>query len=110
MTLILTELTQLGIVMAADSTVTYTNHQTGHSYVIPNKAKKLQVIPYLHAGISCWGMGAISNTPTDKWIEILLHRMTLYLFLYSLSWRHHYSMPFHYKQAITELDKPKEHY
>jgi len=69
MTLVLTELNQLGIVMTADSAVTYTNAQTGLSFVQPNMAKKLLTIPYLNAGISCWGMGEITGIPTDKWVE-----------------------------------------
>jgi len=69
MTLILTELTDLGIAMATDSAVTYTNNITGLSHVRPNKAKKLQVVPYLNAGISCWGMGTISGISTDQWLS-----------------------------------------
>ena len=69
MTLVLTELNALGIAMAADSTVTFTNPQTHLSFAKPNLAKKLQIIPYLNAGISCWGIGEIAGTPTDRWIE-----------------------------------------
>lgn len=69
MTLILTELTPLGIAMAADSAVTYTNTKSGLSYAQPNMARKLTKIPYLAAGVSCWGMGSIGGTPTDKWLE-----------------------------------------
>lgn len=68
MTLILTELTDFGIAMAADSAVTYTQPTTGLSYVRPKMAQKLQVIPYLNAGFSCWGLGTISNIPTDQWL------------------------------------------
>lgn len=66
MTLILTELTQFGIAMAADSTITHTTR--GHSYANPNAAEKLQIIPYLNAGISCWGLGQIAGTNTDEWL------------------------------------------
>jgi hypothetical protein len=69
MTLVLTELSPLGIAMAADSAVTFTNPQTGLSFAEPNLAVKLQAISYLNAGISCWGMGQIANTPTDKWVH-----------------------------------------
>jgi hypothetical protein len=56
MTLIITELSQFGIAMAADSAVTYTDSNTGRSWAVPNAAKKLQSIPYLKAGVSCWGI------------------------------------------------------
>ena len=69
MTLVLTELSHLGIAMAADSAVTFTYPQTGVSFAEPNLARKLQAIPYLNAGISCWGMGEISGISTDNWIE-----------------------------------------
>lgn len=69
MTLVLTELSPFGIAMAADSAVTVTNTITGLSYVKPNAALKLQVIPYLNAGISCWGLGIINGIPTDEWLS-----------------------------------------
>jgi hypothetical protein len=68
MTLVLTELTSFGIAMAADSAVTYIQQQTGLSHAIPNAALKLQIVPHLNAGISCWGLGTISGTSTDKWL------------------------------------------
>ena len=73
MTLVLTELSPFGIAMAADSAVTFTNPQTCLSFAEPNLAKKLQPIPYLNAGISCWGMGQIAGTSTDKWIENIVN-------------------------------------
>jgi len=69
MTLVLTELSPLGIAMAADSAVTFINTQTGIAHAEPNLARKLQLIPYLNAGISCWGIGEISGLSTDRWIE-----------------------------------------
>ena len=69
MTLILTELSSLGIAMAADSVVTRTQMRTGLSYAVPNAAQKLQVIPYLNAGISCWGLGNIAGRDTDQWLS-----------------------------------------
>jgi len=69
MTLVLTELSPLGIAMAADSAVTFTNTNTGIIFAEPNLVKKLQPIPYLNAGISCWGMGEIEGVSTDKWID-----------------------------------------
>ena len=68
MTLVLTELSPLGIAMAADSAVTIQNMQTGYIRVLPSAAVKLQPIPYLNAGISCWGLGKIENKSTDDWI------------------------------------------
>ena len=76
MTLILTELSPLGIAMAADSAVTYTHHHTGMAWAVPNQARKLQVIPHLNAGISCWGMGAIGGTPTDQWLTTFIQTNT----------------------------------
>ena len=72
MTLILTELTPFGITMAADSSVTFTNMKTGLRYAQPNLAQKLQAVPHLNAGISCWGIGEISGVPTDRWIANLI--------------------------------------
>ena len=69
MTLVLTELSERGITMAADSAITVTNIGTGMSFISPKRAKKLQNIPYLNAAISCWGMGQIKNIPTDEWIN-----------------------------------------
>ncbi|MCK5138556.1 MAG: hypothetical protein KAQ85_01835 [Thermodesulfovibrionia bacterium] len=69
MTLILTELSGRGITMAADSAITLRNRQTGLFYISHERAKKLQEIPYLNAGISCWGMGQIDTKSTDKWLS-----------------------------------------
>lgn len=69
MTLVLTELTTHGITMAADSAVTSTNTRTGLSHAQPNAANKLHSIPYLNAGISCWGLGKIGRMQTDRWLE-----------------------------------------
>lgn len=69
MTLVLTELSELGIAMAADSAMSIKNLQTGLAHAIPNAAQKLQVIPYLNAGISCWGLGTIAGQPTDEWLR-----------------------------------------
>jgi hypothetical protein len=73
MTLVLTELTTHGVAMAADSAVTITNTSTGLSYVQPNAAKKLHSIPYLSAGISCWGLGTIDGAQTDRGLKILFY-------------------------------------
>ncbi len=68
MTLILTELTRFGIAMAADSAVKVVNPHTGLAQVVPGAAYKLQEVPYLNAGISCWGEGKIENVSTDQWL------------------------------------------
>jgi hypothetical protein len=68
MTLVLTEISPLGIAMAADTAITFTNKSTNQSRVQNNAAVKLQTIPYLNAGISCWGMGSINNISTDQWL------------------------------------------
>jgi len=70
MTLVLTELSPFGIAMAADSAVTFT-YQSGncsYSFAKPNAAEKLQAVPYLNAGISCWGLGEINGKATDEWL------------------------------------------
>lgn len=76
MTLVLTELSPLGIAMAADSAVTYTHTPTGRTWAVSNQAQKLQVIPYLNAGISCWGMGTTGGTPTDQWLAAFIRTHT----------------------------------
>lgn len=67
MTLILTELSTQGIAMVADSAVTSTSG--GRIIVRANVAQKLYEIPYLQAGISCWGIGMISGVRTDQWLS-----------------------------------------
>lgn len=69
MTLLLTELSPLGIAMAADSAVTVRNQATGLTHAKPNAARKLQVVPHVTAGVSCWGLGSIGGTPTDQWLS-----------------------------------------
>lgn len=74
MTLILGELSSFGIAMAADSAVTFKNIGTGLSFARPNAAKKLQFIPYLNAGISCWGLGKIGAEATDEWLDKFINK------------------------------------
>lgn len=69
MTLIITELTSFGIAMAADTAITQVSNTTGKYSISPRSASKLQAIPYLKAGISCWGLGTISSMGTDLWIQ-----------------------------------------
>jgi hypothetical protein len=72
MTLILTELSHHGIAMAADTAVTYT--RSGISWAVPSAATKLQIVPHLNAGISCWGLGQIGTTNTDVWLGDFIGR------------------------------------
>jgi len=71
MTLILTEISNLGIAMAADSAVTQMIVKPNGSttYRVLTGVHKLQVIDKLNAGISVWGQGTINNTPTDIWLQ-----------------------------------------
>lgn len=73
MTLILTELSHLGIGMATDSAVTLRD-VSGASWAVPSAAKKLQIVPYLNAGISCWGLGRVGGTATDLWLDDFIRR------------------------------------
>jgi len=80
MTLIITELTEFGIAMVADSAVTI-EEKTPSGGTIPRVlygAQKLQMIPYLSAGISVWGLGTImtpaGSVSTDVWIADFIQR------------------------------------
>lgn len=74
MTLVLTWLFPFGIVMGADSAVTYRNF-----YVIDPSGRrrpriltgcrKVFQIPKIRAGISFWGKGTIGNITTDAWLS-----------------------------------------
>jgi hypothetical protein len=71
MTLILTEISNFGIAMAADSAVTSEIRRPDGSsvYRVLTGVHKLQVIDRLHAGISVWGMGTMGSTDTDLWLQ-----------------------------------------
>ena len=70
-TLVLTELSSLGIAMAANFAVTFMNPDTGLAFAEPNLARKLQEIPYLNAGISCWGIGKSQVFQLTNGLKIL---------------------------------------
>lgn len=80
MTLIITEISPYGIVMAADTALTF--HEMTPSGRIRTRvltgARKLQYIPYLDAGISMWGTGRIRTISGDLimdiWLEDLIAR------------------------------------
>lgn len=69
MTLVLTELSPFGVAMAADSAVTTTHPETGLTHAQPDAAQKLHGVSHLNAGVSCWGLGTIGSTPTDRWLS-----------------------------------------
>jgi hypothetical protein len=71
MTLILTEISNLGIAMAADSAVTIQIIKPDGTmvYRVLTGVRKLQVIDKLNAGIAVWGLGQIDNLDTDIWLQ-----------------------------------------
>jgi hypothetical protein len=76
MTLILTEITKFGIAMVADSAITTTAIMPSATPLkrVTTGALKLQIVPYLNAGISFWGAGTIpyakgKGFPTDMWLQ-----------------------------------------
>jgi len=82
MTLIITELSEFGIAMVADSAVTVEEKTPSGDTIhrVLSGVQKLQVIPYLSAGISMWGLGAITapvgSVSTDVWIADFIQRHT----------------------------------
>ena len=81
MTLILTELSEFGVAMAADTAETVVlQGPSGAPYTrVTYGAKKLLPIPALRAGVSSWGLGAIPDKrppsgriPTDIWLQDFL--------------------------------------
>ncbi|MBA7503150.1 hypothetical protein ES706_01758 [subsurface metagenome] len=77
MTLVLTEISRYGIVMGADSAVTCeTQLPTGER--VPRVligVQKLFSVPYLKAGVSCWGYGQIGDIETDVWLNDFIWRL-----------------------------------
>jgi len=71
MTLILTEVCVLGVAMAADSAVTSCLRLPNREPIIQvlTGVQKLQYIPKINAGISCWGLGEINQVPLDIWLK-----------------------------------------
>ena len=76
MTLVLTEISQYGIVMGADSAVTCETPLPGGSTGrrVLTGVQKLFPIPHLQAGVSCWGYGQIGNFETDIWLNDFIGR------------------------------------
>lgn len=71
MTLVLTELSPQGIVMAADSAITFINLKTGQKQNVNTKGwSKIIRAPRIHAAISYWGMiGAVTQIQFDNWLK-----------------------------------------
>lgn len=63
MSLVLTELSNHGVAMAADAAVTC---PSGRVFV---GAQKLLPVRILNAGVSVWGLGRVSATDADIWLE-----------------------------------------
>jgi len=82
MTLVISELSEFGIAMVADSAVTVKERTPSGDIIhrVLNGAQKLQVIPPLSAGISMWGLGTIltpvGSVSTDVWIADFIQRHT----------------------------------
>jgi hypothetical protein len=62
MTLLLTDVSKLGVAMAADSAVTF---GSGRVYV---GAQKLLPAYSIDAGLSVWGRGDVAGTDADEWL------------------------------------------
>ena len=75
MTLIITELSEFGIAMIADSAVTCAERLPSGQSVrrVLNGALKLQMIPYFSAGVSVWGLGTLPTNSGQVATDIWLH-------------------------------------
>ncbi len=67
MTLVLTELSNFGIAMAADTALTVRCSSAEER--VYYGAKKLLNIPKLNAGISWWGEASVNKIDTDIWLD-----------------------------------------
>lgn len=82
MTLIITELSSLGIAMVADTAVTFNEPTPSGDKIarVLTGAQKVQPIPFLGAGISMWGLGEINTqfgpVSTDVWTADFTRRHT----------------------------------
>jgi len=75
MTLLITEMSEFGIAMVADSAVTCVERlPSGQSFPrVLNGALKLQMIPHLNAGVSVWGLGTLPTNSGQVATDIWLH-------------------------------------
>lgn len=71
MTLVVSEFSEYGIVMVADSAVTRRQSPGAPAYV-ENTYTKLHAIPQCNAAISMWGNGYVGTERTDVWIANFL--------------------------------------
>lgn len=72
MTLVLTEVSSVGVAMAADSAIT--KIRAGKIFEIDQQGwHKILKVPKIRAGISYWGMiGAVTNQQFDTWLRNLI--------------------------------------
>lgn len=63
MTLVITEVSNFGVAMAADSAVTFSSGR------VLIGVQKLLPIPQIDAGISVWGRGEIAGQDADVWLQ-----------------------------------------
>jgi hypothetical protein len=63
MTLVLTEVSNFGVAMAADSAITFPEDRV---YV---GAQKLLPVYQINAGLSIWGRGDVNNVDADVWVQ-----------------------------------------
>ncbi len=68
MTLVLTEVSPLGVAMAADSALTWSN---GRSF---SGAQKLIPAVQVNAGFSIWGNFTVGNRYADEWLQAFISR------------------------------------
>lgn len=74
MTLILTELSEAGIAMAADSAITYRDQQGRSIQKAQTNWLKLLKVPSVNAAVSYWGsVGAVTQKRFDRWIQQLIN-------------------------------------
>ncbi len=63
MTLVLTEVSQFGVAMAADSAITF---PFGRVYI---GAQKLLPVYQINAGLAIWGKGNVNDVEADVWVQ-----------------------------------------
>jgi hypothetical protein len=76
MTLILTELSEAGIAMAADSAITYRDKQGRLTQKAPQNWLKLLKVPSVKAAVSYWGTIGVVNKRFDHWLQNLIRTRT----------------------------------
>jgi hypothetical protein len=75
MTLILTDISNHGVVMAADTAESIeADTESGRKLRVSFGMKKLQRFLNLPGMVATWGIGKIGHTPTDLWMEDFITR------------------------------------